>query len=73
MQSCDRSDVDILEIPQENQINQSKEPLLRATAASEITTFDTEMTNSEKLETGDDDPPRDKQHWRITNDTLRTP
>lgn len=73
LQSCDRSDLDILEERQNNQEYQNKELLTRSSSASEIEKYYTNENNSQKIETGDDDHPRDKQHWRIANDTISMP
>lgn len=72
MQSCERSDDD-LNLTELNELN-IEVPNQKESAR--IKNKVSEENNSENLDTGDDDdddddPPRDKQHWRIEQDTTR--
>lgn len=70
MQSCERSDADInSETFQENTkpLNFKKQKI-EAKDANKATEKGSDIEN---LDTGDDDEPRrDKQHWRISQDTI---
>lgn len=72
LQSCDRSD---LSLDSEDQIQPRQEIAAKKTKESLARTADNieaEISNTNKTETGDDDEPRkDKSHWRIQNDTVR--
>lgn len=68
LQSCERSYSDLDEQKQDNpnlKISNHKE-----FSKTQNSTSDNNNINNFKI--GDDDePPRDKQHWRIVNDTIR--
>lgn len=72
LQSCDRSD---LILDSEDQIQQRQETAAKNTNESFARSEDhndEENSNTNNFETGDDEEPRkDKSHWRIQNDTLR--
>lgn len=68
LQSCDRADPlsnTDEQFPVRGQRSQEKLSALSGNANAENTQIN-------KLETGDDDEPRkDKSHWRTSNDTIR--
>lgn len=65
MQSCERSDSDLTTIeqkPNNMKVLNNKEPAKNESS---------EVKRLDNLETGDDDEPkRDKQHWRMVQDTI---
>ncbi len=67
LQSCERNGTDFTESENHNPtaINQAK-----ASGNKVDDVPDVPSVNSFK-DTGDDDPPKDKQHWKIVDDTLR--
>lgn len=69
LQSCDRSD--LVSDSEEQIITAEKKPLERLSFGSDNTGKDGNQEAS-NLETGEDEEPRkDKSHWRISNDTVR--
>ncbi|WP_332452410.1 hypothetical protein [Chryseobacterium aquaticum] len=69
MQSCERSDNDFNITEQKN----LKIEVQNYNESEKIGNKESGESDSENLDTGDDDddPPRDKQHWRIEQDTTR--
>ena len=69
MQSCERSDSDLITTEQKelntDVLNKKDSVLIKNEVSQEKV--------SDKLETGDDDdePVRDKQHWKIVQDSAR--
>lgn len=69
LQSCDRSD---LYISNEDQTLPKQEISGGGSFARSGNNNDEETSDISNFETGDDDEPRkDKSHWRISNDTVR--
>lgn len=68
MQSCERSDDDF----NLTELNELNFEVPNQKESTRIENKVSEENNSENLDTGDDDddPPRDKQHWRIEQDTI---
>lgn len=74
LQSCERTEsgADI-----ENPENPGNENIFKATekqsSDDDASTFFSREVNEDNLDTGDDDEPRkDKQHWRTVRDSLQT-
>lgn len=69
LQSCDRSD---LSLNPEDQVLPKQEPTGKGAHARTDSKTEMETSFTNKTKTGDDDEPRkDKSHWRIQNDTVR--
>lgn len=69
LQSCDRSD--LLSNPEEQISNRGEKSKERSTVLDERPS-DEDHSLMNKPDTGDDDEPRkDKSHWRTANDTIR--
>lgn len=69
LQSCDRSD---LSLSTEDHTLPRQEISGGGSIARSGNNNDEENSNTSNFETGDDDEPRkDKSHWRIQNDTVR--
>ncbi|WP_312344939.1 hypothetical protein [Chryseobacterium binzhouense] len=67
MQSCERSDDDFNIIEQKN----LKIEVQNYNDSEKIGNKESGDSDSDSLDTGDDDdPPRDKQHWKIAQDTI---
>ncbi|WBX97885.1 hypothetical protein [Chryseobacterium gambrini] len=68
MQSCERSDDDFNIIEQKN----LKIEVQNYNDSEKIGNKESGESDSDSLDTGDDDddPPRDKQHWKIAQDTI---
>ena len=67
MQSCERSDDDFNITEQKN----LKIEVQKYNDSEKIGNKESGESDSDSLDTGDDDddPPRDKQHWKIAQDT----
>jgi hypothetical protein len=69
LQSCDRSD---LSSDSEDQILPKQEITGEGSFARTENITETENSSVNKTETGEDEEPRkDKSHWRVPNDTIR--
>lgn len=68
LQSCDRSD---LSSDSEDQILPKQEIAKEGSFARSENITEAERPYEKKSETGDDEPRKDKSHWRIQNDTVR--
>lgn len=68
MQSCDRSD---LFADPETQVLSEQAIVGKVLVAKPENNNDEDSSNKDNLETGDDEPRKDKSHWRIKNDTVR--
>lgn len=69
LQSCDRSD---LSLNTEDQVLAKQEITAKEPLAIPENKIEAETSYTNNRETGDDDEPRkDKSHWRIQNDTVR--
>ena len=67
MQSCERSDNDFNITEQKN----LKIEVQNYNESEKIGNKESGESDSENLDTGDDDEPKkDKQHWRIVKDTI---
>lgn len=68
LQSCDRSD---LSSDSEDQILPKQEIAGEGSSARTENKGESEKSGANKSETGDDEPRKDKSHWRVPNDTIR--
>jgi hypothetical protein len=70
LQSCDRSD--LLSNSEEQIFTRGQKPQGKSSVSSFEALNTAEHMEINKFETGDDDEPRkDKSHWRTSNDTIR--
>jgi hypothetical protein len=67
LESCERNDSGMTESDDQDQsaVNYQRESISPENVPSD------EAGAAGFRETGDDDPPKDKQHWKTVNDTLR--
>lgn len=68
LQSCDRSD---LFSDTETQVLSKQAIVGKVWVARAENNNDEDSSNKDNSETGDDEPRKDKSHWRIKNDTVR--
>lgn len=66
MQSCERSDSDLNALEEDQNTE-----LLSLKESARTDNYTSEDNNTNSFQSRDDDPPRDKQHWRVANDTIQ--